>query len=241
MAYRRTYRRNYRSRRSYGTRRPTRTFRNRRLVTGHGTTKIEKLARYAGSVGSIARTVAGMAKMINSEEKYHDNLVNLAVDSTGNLNVHLTGIAAGDTDQTRNGNSLLGRYINIKGTILAGTISSVVRLMLICDKQADGVAPSISDVLDSTGLGVNAMLNKDYSGRFVLLKELRINVNINGANLVPYQMFVKTPWHLRYDGSTGNVADTKENQLYLLGISSAASGGTAPTVSFASRFNFYDN
>lgn len=232
---------NYKKR--YRNRKPknTRTNRNRKLVTGQSEPLIDKIARYSGTVGRVARTVAGIAQLVNAEPKFVDSLAQtLSIVTTAGQLQLLTGIAQGSTDQTRNGNSVLGKDLTVNFSSFAHatpTDCTHIRLLIICDKQNDGADPTVSQIFATTG--VNSPLNKDFSARFVILKSLYQSLSPSGNLGQSGKFFLRIPFHIRYDGALATVASCKENQLYFVVLSSQTTNG--PTIQWSARFNFYDN
>lgn len=239
MPYGKGYNRGYNQRRGRRYRRKyTRVDRVNKLVTGRGPNLMQKMGNYGGAVGRIAKTVYGLQRMINSEAKFIDTAVSINPVSTGTITL-LTAIATGDDDSNRNGNSILGKDVSsrIQLTLNASATATYIRLMLIVDKQCDGVLPAVTDVLQTAS--TVSPLNKDFSNRFVVIRDKLYSLDTVSSRTLTDRMYSKVSFHLHYDGATAAIADCKENQLYLLTISSEATN-TPALVSYW-RFNYYDN
>jgi len=233
---RKPYRRFRGGRRNY---KNTKTNRNRKLVTGKDEHPIFKYARYAGAVGQIAKTVSDVYKLVNAEAKYVDATGSGTQSSTLGIN-YLTAIGAGTTDQTRNGNSILGKDLQIHYTISmnSSATNTFFRIMIICDKQQDGADPTAGSILaDPTK--INSLLNKDFTLRFVNMKDITIPLSTSGNSSASGKIYLKVPWHIYYDGTGSTVSQFKENQIFLVMLSNEATN--TPTINWYSRFNFYDN
>lgn len=235
MSGRRTY---APRRRAPPRRRYVRQSRTRQLINGRGTTSAERLATYGGAIGQLARTVYGITQLVNSEPKYVDVDIGLSFSTAGQV-VLLSGLAQGNSDITRNGNSVLGKDIQCKFVLTknASASQTICRLIWICDKECDGANPTLANILVGTVPAVG-MLNKDFTKRFVVLKDTMHCLDANNQ-IVEDKLYIKYPIHMYYDGSTAAVSDCKENQVFLLMVSNEATN--TPTLTAHSRINFYDN
>lgn len=235
-------------RRTYNRRAPRyrkRVPRYSRMVTGKPPmTRGERLlaagAPYAKAVPALARTVGMFASMINSEPHFVDQSAsNASVNTTGVL-YNLCNVAVGDTDQTRTGNKTLGKDVLIRGTFATNSAntntSQVIRMILFCDKEFDGVPMTPAQVLDTSS--PLSALNQDYSKRFVVMKDYLVTLNPQRPSSI-FKLYKKVPFHLFYDGTGATDSDCKENMICLLFISDQATN--VPTVTFTSRFKWYDN
>lgn len=197
------------------------------------------------SVSQIARKAWGTAKylkrVLNVEKKKHD--VNLAL-TTNNSVVALNHIPQGDTDQTRDGNSLKQQSLSIKGYIQgSSTLDSLhARVIVFFDKQqVPDANPTITDLLDpSSSNAVFAPLNNETVGRYKILSDKRYSLNnaISG-NAVTHNYSFSTALksHARFNGPASS--DIQKNGLYI-GI--VHDGGiTPPTLAATSRVTYTDN
>ena len=236
MAYRKKYGRRYRPRRVVGGRR------NRiKRWAGEKPSVIDKIARYAGPVGRIAKTVSMIASMVNSEVKYVDNAgAYTSVPNTGAVIATYTTMAQGLGDQARNGNSIKGKSISGKMYInKASTVASTgIRLMWILDKECDGSIPSLSQILDN--VDIVSSINKDYSKRYVILRDKLVALNDGGGQSRFQKFYFPTDFHVHFDGPTSAITDAKENQVFLFAVSDQPLA-SAPLVYHFGRFNYYDN
>jgi len=233
------------SRRRYSSKRytPRKTTRRQRIKkwAGEKPSLMDKIARYAGPVGKIAKTVGGIIQMINPEKKYVDNTSSLiSVPNTGVAVATYTTMAQGLGDQARNGNTIKG--VSISGKMYLQKNINVqttgIRLMWVLDKECDGSIPSLSQILDN--VDIVSGVNRDYSKRFVLLKDKMLTLNDGGGQTKFQKFFFPTDFHVHYDGSSAAITDAKENQVFLFAVSDQTSD-YAPLLTHFGRFNFYDN
>lgn len=220
--------------------RPTRRQRIKKMA-GEKPSVMDRIARYAGPVGKIAKTVGGIISMINPEKKYVDNTVSLtSVPGTGVLVATYTMMAQGLGDQQRNGNSIKG--VDIAGKMYLqkniGVQTTAMRLIWVLDKECDGAAPLLSQILDN--VDVVSGLNKDYTKRFVILKDKMLTLNDGGGQTKFQKYYFPTDFHVHYDGATAAITDAKENQVFLFAISDQTAD-YAPLITHFGRFNYYDN
>lgn len=134
---------------------------------------IRKRARvYVPAVRQLASDVMYLKGLINSEPKVH------GVESSNNFNyngviVSLCDVPTGDTTDSRDGDRLLPRYLNIKFHVnraISGASSAHTTVRYIIfrwwgeNPSSIGVNPSPSDILYSVG------------GQFAPLSQLKTNV-----------------------------------------------------------------
>lgn len=223
-------------------RRVSKLQRTKKLVDGgnlidKATSLIRSGAPYAKSIGALAREVMLLKDMVNVESKFVDTAGSGSITNTGTVGI-LSLIAQGNTDQTRNGNQIKLKSIQIKIDLMRNTAAANnrMRVMLLVDKEYDGSNPTIADILQTAN--PLAPMNKDFSKRFVILKTKHIVVNA-GYPSASFTWFTKLPFHTFYDGATAAQADCKENQILIAFVSAEAAD--QGTYVYYSRLNYYDN
>jgi hypothetical protein len=184
--------------------------------------------------------------------KYLKGLVNsemLHVDTSNVLGVnagaifHLTGIAQGDTDAGRTGNSLLLKNIYLRGICeinSAVTGDSRVLLALVKDtQQISDTTPALTDIFQNS-TSTETMLKLNNSGRFKILwrKTYVLSIASGGRNALEINKYFKVYDHVRFNGSSSS--DIQKNGYYLTVITSEVAAN-APTVSITSRIGYHDN
>lgn len=182
-----------------------------------------------------------LKSLINVEKKKFDlELTSSAISNSGQI-YSLCAIAQGDTDQTRNGNSILCQHVSMRGRLLqSNSITTTLRLMLFMDtQQISDTAPIVSDVLDTTFSNYfQAPLNNLTVGRFKILWDKQLNSNPGQSAMVQFKHFQRlTGHHVRFNGTAAG--DSQKGTLYLLAISDQPT--LTPTLDFASRLTFTDN
>ena len=182
--------------------------------------------------------VKALKGIINSELKYHDQVLgNTSASSTGTV-IPLTSIAQGDTNATRNGNSILAKSLYMKYQIefnAASTGGAVVKMWLVQDKQqiAD-TTPAYTDIFENTN--VFSFLNKNNIGRFNILSSKTFTYD---TAKLQYQMeFTKQlNQHIRFNGTAST--DLQKNHYYLVVATDILTN--VPNYLYASRLTYYDN
>ena len=190
-----------------------------------------------------------MARLAYSGVKYLKNLINVEkqkVDftvSNGGVSttpsvVHLSAIAVGDAEGSRTGNSLLSKYLYIKGSLLmnGSALATKVRLVFIRDKQQVGdTSPGYTDVYEAAN--TLAFLNKNTVGRFDVLFDKTYNLDTINNQVVMPDLYLKLNSHIRYNGTAST--DIQKGGLYAMIISDQATN--TPTCSIFARLMYVDN
>lgn len=182
--------------------------------SGFGYVKPLKPKTYRKSKTNIARTVN---KIINKDVEYHfkDVAPSVSLSSTGTLTL-LNGLTTGDTDQTRQGKKVTVKSIQLGGTVSTTTEDTVVRAMLVYDKQANGDAPSILDILTAKEPG--AFKNLDNRKRFIILMDRVIPLSLNeGASVRKVEYYKRHNLPVIYNqGTAGTISDISTGSIYLI-------------------------
>lgn len=176
--------------------------------------------------------------MLNVEKKILDTTVLTDLSDNGFVQ-SLTGMATGDTINTRDGNSIKGVYLGGRITlkINSSATASVARCIVFQDtQQIADTSPTLTEVLQTND--VKSFLNQAALGRFKILWDKTYTLSQNSPTAT-HQIHVDIPLnhHLRFNGNTAN--DTQKGHLYYLALSDEATN-TVDQDSFW-RFRFIDN
>lgn len=192
-------------------------------------------------VARLERNVKRLSIITAPEKKFFDVAATGQLISTSPsfhlLNAMVSG--AGSLDRLGVDVNNIYSYISFDITIASAASGTAVRMFLLYDTQANGVAPTGSDVLESS-TNLNSPLNLDNSHRFVILWDERFNLSSLGSN---YQLYKKkfkrlTGYNTHYNTTNlGTVADIATGSLYLVYMSDETSGNR-PTLSFYHRLRF---
>lgn len=176
-----------------------------------------------------------MSRLSSGDEvKFFDTNLSFFVDTTGEVPAtgQLSLIPQGATSSNRIGLKCVIKSIQIKGVLqlqpaaLAG--SDVVRIRLMLDKQANGAAAAVTDVLTSADMS-QALVNMNNSERFVCLKEFTFTFNatagVNSA-LAPsfrnWEFYKKVNIPMIFSSTTGAITEIRSNNIFLLAGCTAA-------------------
>lgn len=164
-----------------------------------------------------------LVERINSEVHYSDiSLGATAVSTTAAFNL-LNGSQTGDGVTNRTGSSIRLRGTDLRFSITGNVIavSTLTRVLVVIDKEADGLAFAATDLLTSSS--VYAAYSAFNQMRFTILYD-KVFSNTTGG---PFQQVVchrcKYDVHCMYNaGNAGTVADINTNSVYLMYVSDQA-------------------
>lgn len=176
------------------------------------------------------------------EDKFKEGDVGYTnVPSTGACFADTLLVANSITDSGRIGNHIRLKSFLIKG-IISCNVPDVCRVILLWDKQCNGAAPAVTDIL--SGSGINNMYNADtvvgHGGqRFNVIFDKRYVTQpqvTTEARFIPWGYSWKGDKVITYDGTAGTIADLVSNNLVFLYISQSG----AADVSGRMKVNFVD-
>ncbi len=179
---------------------------------------------------SIARKALKLAtknrkKIKETEIKFLENEDAIAgvIPTVAGVITQYTNVQRGDTALTRTGNLITAVKLEFKCFVVMSDAPdfTIVRFLLIKDKQTNGVIHTTADILQSLAAprGVITPRNRDTLKRFVILKEWILPMSGSGDSLVKRLMWTKkvnTP--IRYQGNAGDITDLVSNSFSLLAI-----------------------
>lgn len=142
-----------------------------------------------------AKISAKKLSALQNEQKYNDVLFNTDATSTGVVTA-LSTIASGDTVLTREGNKILCKAVEIRVIMQneVNTAGSIIRFVLVHDKNANGTSPTYAQVFATTG--VNRFPVIDNKSRFKILMDETLTLNNLSSALAAQaylHKFVKIP------------------------------------------------
>jgi len=175
-----------------------------------------------------------------AENKFFDTTLSFNIDATGEVPAtgQLNLIPQGVTESTRIGRKCTIKSIQIRGQLAYVPVADTsgtdnVFIYVVLDKQCNGAAAGISDVLTGAGMKA-AMINLANSERFTILKRFQCvmtsNAGVSGAysnNLRQIEWFHKCNIPIEFSSTTGAITEIKSNNLFLLAGSGSADDETA--------------
>lgn len=200
-----------------------------------------RTAGYYGRFSGDART---------RENKFFDTALNFTFDITGEAvaGSSLCLVPEGTTQSERVGRRLTIHSIQIRGSLLfvptAAKSASISYLYLVRDRQANGAAPAVTDVLTAANMN-KGLINMANSQRFHIMRRFVMPINAQaGVNTAfgemhaPIEFFTRCNIPIDFSGSTGALTEIKSNNILLLAGSVTADDLT--TIAGTARIRFSD-
>jgi len=201
-------------------------------------------SRKNGVAFKALRMARYVSRIVSAEKKF---LETYATDTPGlNLTVTpLTVLGQGVTSEaSRIGNAILGRSLSIKGTITmssAASIETMVRVMLVHDRNPNGTLPTTSDILDTgSAHTIFAHYNIDNAGsRFKVLFDRVFTMNNSNKPKQFFSIYRKLNAVTKYLGTGASFGACASNHYYV--CTSSDEGTNEPAVNYAAMFRFMDS
>jgi hypothetical protein len=168
------------------------------------------------------------------EVKTLTTAINQVADSTGAV-VLLNGMSQGTTASTRVGRQVVIRDVEYSLAFYATPttgIDQIDRFLLVFDRQSNGSAPTITDILESNS--PFALLNKDTSSRFVVIVDNVKSVNASAepeSNVLTGHVTRRVNKLVQFNaGNAGTIADINTGGMFLVSLGNLAAGATAGSI-----------
>lgn len=173
------------------------------------------------------------------------------IDTTGSVTL-LNGCARGNDINQREGREITMKSIQIRGAVSANaqaTNDQWARVMIVYDRQTNGTAPAVTDVISSSG--ICGMRNLENRKRFKILMDRTYVINANYTGAATIYSACNNHHFLEYyrkldhpvvfnSGSAGAVSDISTGSLYMIRIGSVTAGTAAAAITFCSRVRYQD-
>lgn len=188
------------------------------------------------------------------ERKYLDILGNQVISTIGSPTL-LNGIAEGSDNTQRIGRKITMRSLQLKGQValsqvdlgVVGTYpenADTIRIAIVFDKQANGVAPAVGDVWNVSGGAAFAPYsarNMDNVDRFDVLMQDQVTLNLSGPGAAIVDRYLKINLPVRYTGTAGAIANITTGSLYLFALDTNGTGLNQGTFQFTHRVLYTDD
>lgn len=223
----------------------------RKMMGEQPETMVDKIARYVGPVGEIAKTVSTIASLINVEDKFVDSQLDGVIDGTGAYSIPLNLIAQGDDYNERNGNKVEMKCLQLRFSVIGNfpedttftsNASFRVQLYLLIDKKPELGAPAYPFIFPVPSIGyTDTMIDKNNVGeRYVILKKWRFVLEGAGRRTVMIDKMIRLErLHVQWHGPLSGAFES--GSISLVGISSSVTAPTDPVIQGYSRFCYHDN
>lgn len=190
------------------------------------------------SVFSIPLTLANCTSQLSTA------FLTAANGLTGGY-IPLNGIAPGNAFNNRIGSKIMMKSIQVRANITCPSGDNMVRLVLILDRQPNGVAPVSTIIFAATtalGVGGDQLtgINTNYRKRFKILKDEYIEF----TGLMHHKcinFYVKQKLPVDYIGGDSTIGSIGTNAVYLMAMSIAPVGSRAGCTNLFTRVRYYDN
>lgn len=168
-----------------------------------------------------------------AEKKYYPYDNTSTVSTTGNM-LFLSSIPQGDTDTTRDGDSIYIRSIQINFTVAYADAYNQLRFILF--QWLPQTTPTLADILLHPTYPTISVFNHDSRRNYRILKDRRCIVDADDPTcmlkIYSYNKFIRK---IQYTGGTtvGN------NNIYCLAVSDS-NVVNDPSISWSGKINFTD-
>lgn len=194
--------------------------------------KLSKPSRY----DRLAKQIKNIKRNVDfNEDKFHAVNGSGTVSNNGGISL-LTGMAQGDTDQTRDGNSIKSKRLEFRLTCDkdATATNTYVRAIIFKDKRSNGVVPTVAELV--TNANCYTPLNPDNRTRFKVYFDRTVSLD-GGRGITSVMKWQKRIYHpLEYTGATGAQSSCDRNHFYLFLITNEDTN--KPTANWTTMFHF---
>lgn len=210
------------------------------------TSKLISMRKNMGYQGS-GRYSAGS----DNELKFFDTGVNFNFDTVGEVPAtgQLNLIPQGVTENTRVGRKCVIKSIYFKGYVIMDPSTlqgaDICTMYLVLDKQANGGAAAVTDVLSGTNvvIGVNNLSN---SQRFTIIKKFDFVFNPTAGVAAAYSKQIRKVSYfkrcnipLEFSNTSGTLSGIRSNNLFLIAGTAGITDDSA-TIDMTCRVRFSD-
>lgn len=179
------------------------------------------------------------------EQKNVDKLVqaSFTFNTTTGIVTLLNGVDDGTIPTTRIGRRITMSSLTWKFQItmaVTTTGASIIRNLIVYDKQPNGVAPIVTDILSLNS--ITGLMNLANSRRFVVLSDKMFNgIGTAGPQSLEDHGFAKINLETEFnDNSTNDVTSINTGAVFLVQFQDGGLLTATPTNNFYSRIRFTD-
>ena len=183
------------------------------------------------------------AGAINMEFKSIDVAGTNAANTTPAFSL-LDGCAQGSDINQRVGRQITLRSVQLRGyeqSAAAAGVDQVHRIVLVYDRQSNGVAPVIGDILQASSVTAPRNLNNRRRFKILMDRIMVCNATAESGSNVTWQFYRKLRHPVEFNaGNAGTVADIQSGSLYLMVVTNIAPGAGAGDSYWNARVRFTD-
>jgi len=160
----------------------------------------------------------------------------------------LNEVNQGSAAYNRIGNKIVMRSISVSGqfTATVPTIQAMARILVVYDRQTNGTAPVLADILYSDPAGSTEFtsgVNMRNKSRFLVIRDFYLPFDTGQALGHTFKLFAKGRWESEFKANTGPpsvIGDIATGALYLIAfIGTQGAAGTVTLRNCVSRIRFY--
>ena len=189
---------------------------------------------------ALAKYLKGV---VNVDYKKHDIQQSQTAVATTPSIIQLSNIAQGDTTNTRDGASVKIVSVRFSYSITghASAPQTLVRIMLVCDKQTNEAIYANDDLLEDISLADNIVSPRNLNNqrRFNVLYDKIHKFSNTGEQAVHRVFHKKLQLKLRYDNSAAAITSLTQSSLSLVQFSDQATN--TPLITSSIRLRYVDN
>ena len=178
--------------------------------------------------------------LLNVEVKHYDVTAASTINTVGAAVAfgQVSAIAQGDTENTRDGNSIKAISLHAKLNVLQDPTTPKngrIRFVLLKQGYNDAYTPTYADVFNDAS--IDAYRNIEESSGYKVLYDKTLSLDLLKNDRAFTQFSCPLSHHIKWDGA--NAADTTNGHIWYLVVCEAAAN--QPTFDLQTRLRYVDN
>lgn len=129
----------------------------------------------------------------------------------------------------------------MKFQVTRGNVNAQARVIVVIDKQSNGMLPVIGDVLEDTASSTESMVSlydPQLSKRFTVLFDRRWNCENDIRTQYFGTMRRRLTHQIRFDGAGPGITDISSGAIVMLGVGTEVGGADSPSMTVGLRIWF---
>lgn len=196
---------------------------------------------------SLAKRVSKLAELIGKPEVCHHSSYGTAIDVTDKGNgtnqiFIVNNPAQGDTDINRQGDKLRMLSLTIRGNLIIGDSTNVIRMVIFQWYSGSNSIPleDVTEASDSSGRQWMSPYKHDHAGKFKILYDKTFNMTNVGDNAqIVFKKTVNFRGKNAYVELNNGTTTVNTNAVYVSFVSDSAAV-SHPTLNYYYRLRFTD-
>jgi len=190
--------------------------------------------------GKALRAVRALSKFVDKEMHLVDAGINFQQQIAIQFRL-INAIPDGTLFNQRNGEQITMRSLRLKMMLRSGNSSVRIRVLLVYDKQPNGVLMTEQQLFQNVGTEFQVLvspINHSLRKRYTILMDRLVNVNPVQNPVVILSKRLRMNHKTRYTGPGIAIADIDRGSLYLVTKGMSAGGAASPVIDFSTRLRF---